>query len=242
MAEKTRAISRKKERSVKIRVEPKILEWLKGHCGSQRMAFEIGLAALGCKYALKEAKAMVKHYPPAKLEKFLREAAKRLRKEDEAFMRERQKQQNASEIKEALGPKKGILKGTVWAGWGWLRNYVPRSGLVRKARDKAKKGSKRLLDDYDNLLTIELFHMGIIGGWSTAMMVHNLESAYPKETRAIHREIDEALKERKKAGKKDPLNRIWFRKMTGWESGLGKKDIREMKGESNGRKCRAGGH
>ena len=135
-----------------------------------------------------------------------------------------------SKIQKMFEPSKSIFKGRIWAGWGWLYNYVPRSRLVRETRYKAKKGSRRMLCDYDNLLKIELFHMGIISGWATAMGVHGLESRYPKETKTICREINKALKDKEKAGTKDPMDRIWFRKMIGWEGGLSKKDIREMKG------------
>jgi hypothetical protein len=134
-----------------------------------------------------------------------------------------------SKIQRMFEPSRSILKGRIWAGWGWLHSYVPRSKLVRKVRDKAKKGGEGMLCRYRDLLRIELFNMGIIGGWATAMGVHGLESKYPKETRTICREINKALKDREKAGAKDPLDSIWFRKMTGWEGGLSKKEVREMK-------------
>jgi len=137
-----------------------------------------------------------------------------------------------SKVQKKPEPSNPLFKGRIWAGWGWLYNYVPRSRLVREARYKAGKRSRRLLCNYDGLLRIELFTMGIIGGWATAMGIHQLESKYPKETKIIDREINEALKEKKKAGKKDPLYMAWYRKMTGWEGGMSEKDIREMKGET----------
>jgi len=134
-----------------------------------------------------------------------------------------------NKIQKMFEPSRSILKGNLWAGWGQLRNYVPRSKFVRSVRDRAKKDGK-LLEYYHALLDIELFNMGIISGWATAMRVHGLESHYPKETRIISRELRERSKKNWETGRKDPLDRIWFRKMTGWEEGLGKKEIMEMKG------------